>query len=262
MAKPNRQAPRRAIRRNAELDLRDVFLSVQHQLRAHLAGNRSAIPNPNAKGVATELKWLATLQKHLPSRYDVAKGFVIDAKGAMSDEIDVIVHDRHFSALLLNQDGTRYVPAESVYAVFEVKQTLDGATLNYAANKIRSVRQLSRTTTRIPHAGGIHPPKEPLDILGGVLTLDTSWKALRPSQLAAVLEEVAVGGRIDLACVLENGSFECRWNGKHPEISVCEQKTALMFFMLRLVARLQSLGSVPAIDWGAYAAKLGDHRRS
>lgn len=59
------------------------------------------------------------LQKHLPHRYQADKAFVIDSNGESSDQIDVVVYDRQYTPLLYNHDGQMFVPAESVYAIFE-----------------------------------------------------------------------------------------------------------------------------------------------
>jgi hypothetical protein len=36
---------------------------------------------------------------------------------------------------------------------------------------------------------------------------------------------------------------------------------ALVFFLFRLLQRLQTLGTVPAIDWNAYAAQLANRKK-
>jgi hypothetical protein len=44
-----------------------------------------------AAGAATEQQWLALFQRYLPQRYRCAGGFVIDALGRRSRQIDLIV---------------------------------------------------------------------------------------------------------------------------------------------------------------------------
>lgn len=39
-------------------------------------------------------------------------------------------------------------------------------------------------------------------------------------------------------------------------LSSCSSENALVFFLFRFLNQLQSLGTVPAIDWNAYAAQL------
>jgi hypothetical protein len=94
-----------------------------------------------AKGDVAEVNWHAALDgRHgregfLPGRYAVSSAYVIDAEGNRSDQIDLVVHDAHFCPLLFKQAGHRYIPAESVYAVFEVKPELNRDYVLYAGEK-------------------------------------------------------------------------------------------------------------------------------
>jgi hypothetical protein len=76
---------------------------------------------------------------------------VIDADGRESDYIDVIIYDRQFTPPVFNK---LYIPAESVYAVLEAKQTLNRESVIYAARKAQSVRLLRRTAAEIVDARG------------------------------------------------------------------------------------------------------------
>jgi hypothetical protein len=66
--------------------------------------------------------------------------------------------------------------------------------------------------------------------------------------------------RLDLGCALEGGAFEYRAGCP---ITVAPQEQSLLFFLVRLLMRLQACGTAPAADLGAYlkAAKLGADRR-
>lgn len=77
--------------------LHELFLKLQEELLAHLTTPRAVIPHQGAKGAATEARWMEMLKAHLPTRYCVTTGFVIDHTSAISDQIDVIIYDRHFS---------------------------------------------------------------------------------------------------------------------------------------------------------------------
>ena len=68
--------------------------------------------------------WLEMLNTYLPERYKADSAFVMDHRGRLSEQIDVVIYDRQYSPLLFKQDGVLYVPAESVYAVFDVKQDM------------------------------------------------------------------------------------------------------------------------------------------
>jgi hypothetical protein len=94
-------------------------MNLQEQMVAQLSTNREVISHPGTKGDATELQWLTMLNAYFPKRYSANKAFVVDSDGHLSEQIDVVVYDRQYSPFLFNQDNAMYVPAESVYAVFE-----------------------------------------------------------------------------------------------------------------------------------------------
>jgi len=239
------------------IDLRRLFLSLQSQLVATLEAGRKVISHPGAKGEAAELRWREMLADHLPSRYQVSKAFVIDAHGSLSDQIDVVVHDRQYSPLLFNQDGALYVPAESVYAVFEVKQELNREAVEYSGSKAASVRRLRRTSAAIPHAGGTFAPRPVFPILAGILCLDSSWNPPLGTALIDSLIDLAGENRLDLGCVARHGAFEISYpDAEAPRIEQTTADNALIFFFLRLLHRLQQLGTVPAIDLKEYGRSL------
>lgn len=240
-----------------KIDLKQLFLGLQNQLSVHLEVNRQNIPHPTAKGDTSEVNWLGMLDKHLPSRYQAKKAFVLEADGNLSEQIDVVVFDRHYCPLLFNQDGALYVPAESVYAVFEVKQALNKGYIEYAGEKVASVRKLRRTSTTIPHAGGMYPPKPPFNILAGILALDSDWSPGIGAPLIDALSSLPESNQLDLGCSLRHGSFEVVYeNGQPPTLDTSDKETALVFFFMRLLHRLQLLGTVPAIDLREYTKNL------
>lgn len=107
---------------------------------------------------------------------------MVDSQGNFSQQIDVVIFDRQYSPFIFTYEGEIIVPAESVYAVFEAKQTANAELVAYAQQKVASVRQLQRTSLPIPHAGGVYPPKALMPILGGLLTFESDWSpALGPS---------------------------------------------------------------------------------
>jgi len=240
------------------VQLKNIFLNLQKEMAVKLGGARSNIIHPSTMGDVSEDSWLQMLKMYLPLRYQAEKAFVLDSGGGLSQQIDIVVFDRHFSPFLLHQNGACYVPAESVYAVFEVKQDATKDTISYAASKAESVRRLKRTSAHIPHAGGRYEPKQPAEILAGLLALDSCWGKSFDGQLKRYVWTLAKSRRLNIGCVLKRGAFELvdEANGK---VSFCsfEQKQALIQFFLRLLARLQSVGTVPAMDLTAYAAALG-----
>lgn len=243
--------------RTMKVDLNELFFGLQKDLLVHLEVNRKNNRHPTTKGDVSEINWLGMLEKHLPSRYQAKKAFILDANGELSEQIDIVIFDRHYCPLLFNQDGALYVPAESVYAVFEIKQSLNKKHIMYAGQKVRSVRNLHRTSTSIPHAGGTYSPKPPFRILAGILTLDSDWNPGIGAPLNNALSSLADLDQLDLGCSLQCGAFEVLYdNGKSPKLETSSKEASLVFYFMRLLQRLQQLGTVPAIDLREYTKNL------
>lgn len=228
--------------------LRDAFARVQTNLRAQMALASQSISHAGTMGSVNEEHWLDLFRSYLPNRYDVATGIIIDSCGNRSDQMDVVVFDRHFTPTLLDQKNHRYIPAEAVYALFECKPTIDKAYIEYAEKKAASVRRMYRTSVAIAHAGGVFKPKEPFRILAGLLAPRASWADGLGESFRRNLttDETA---SLDCGCALAHGCFDLY----DDELLVASEEGAMMFFLFRLLSRLQSLGTVPAIDWAAYS---------
>ncbi len=239
-----------------KVNLRDLFLDLQDELSASLGVSRRNVGHPTAKGDASELRWVETLQTYLPLRYQAEKAFVVDHEGSVSDQIDVVIFDRQYCPFLMNHNGTKYVPAESVYAVFEVKQELTKEHIEYAGKKAASVRVLKRTNAHIVHAGGrIIDPKPPFRILGGLLTLESTWQEPFGESFKSAIHGLPDGNELDLGCCVRCGSFEFE-SGADESINAVDNDVSLVFFVLRLLHRLQALGTVPAIELDAYLGQV------
>jgi hypothetical protein len=246
-------------RQPPDVDLRGLFLALQEELTAALRANRAAFTHPVARGDTAELDWVAMLSTYLPNRYQVSRAFVIDADGRQSEQIDLVIYDRQYCPLLFTRHGHRHIPAESVYAVFEVKQFLSAEHIAYAGSKAASVRGLRRTSARIPHAGGTYEPQPLFDIVAGILALDSTWRPPLGESLASALSTLSPECRLDLGCALQSGAFETSYAGDQTlSLRRTGPGVALINFFLTLLKRLQALATVPAIDLAQYGRALGD----
>ena len=143
--------------------LRSAFLAKQNHLLAALEIVPDLTGHGTTIGDDSEANWARVLREFLPARYGIAKGQVIDSQGGISDQIDLLIYDAQYTPLLAKTaNGDLFVPAEAVYAVFEVKQEINRKLLEYAGKKIASVRELTRTSVNIAHAGGTYDPAERL----------------------------------------------------------------------------------------------------
>lgn len=236
--------------------LRDLFLQRQRVMHARLTASRMTLPHSTTKGDATELHWIDMLTAYLPKRYNVRKAQVMDHTGSLSDQLDIVIFDGQYCPLLLEDGGACYVPAESVYAVCEVKQELSKQEIEYAGRKAASVRALARTSAPIVHAGGTYPPKEPLPIVAGLLTTESSWSPPFGDAFVAALGGLAPDEFLQFGCALGHGAWEAERGEGGVVTSVSSGETALISFFLALLASLQRMGTVPAIDLSQYARAL------
>ena len=254
------------------IDLRNLFHGLQEQMLASLNVNRMFIEHPGSKGDATEQHWIEFLRAYLPERYKVDKAIVIDSTGNVSEQMDVVIYDAIYTPFIFKQDGFMYIPAESVYAVFEVKQDVKGY-IEYAAKKVESVRKLKRTSISMV-ASGITTPARPLTkIIGGMLTTTSSYK--ENDTVIKQLEDLKGLQTLDLGCLCDAGSFYVDYKETVPkdinpitdnckyieqvyesrevkEIEFSNKEVSLFTFFLQLVSYLKSIGTVAAIDINAY----------
>ncbi len=173
----------------------------------------------------------------------------VDSQGNFSDQIDAVVFDRQYSPFIFTYEEQLIVPAESVYAVFEAKQTADAGLVKYAQDKVASVRNLHRTSLPIPHAGGVYPPKQLIPIIGGLLTFESEWKPPLGASFERVLNEGEDDRRLDIGCVASHGHFVFDEDKGYDLVEGAKPATAFLF---ALISHLQFSGTVPMIDIDAY----------
>lgn len=232
-----------------------VLLSSLHEdIQQRLAAVRKSFGHPGTKGDASESVWISLLDKYLPKRYQASKAHVVDSLGAFSDQIDVVVFDRQYSPFIFTLEDETIIPAESVYAVFEAKQTVNAAMVSYAQKKIASVRRLHRTSLPIPYAKGVYPAKPLIPILGGLLTFESEWNPALGSSFENALSADTGDGRLDLGCVASHGHFF--FDQATSAYLLSNEERAATAFLFKLISSLQFSGTVPMIDIEAYAKWL------
>lgn len=245
--------PKAAAAVDGKAFLREALEAEQKVLATQLELSAKSITHNGLMGEVNEDHFIDFLRKHLPSRYEVDSGIVIDSRGASSDQIDVIIFDHHYTPTLLDQQAHRFIPAEAVYCVLEVKPTINKEYLEYAADKAYSVRQLERTSVAIPHAGGQYAPKPLFQIVAGIVASNVSWTdGLTAKAFATSLNLVKKKSAIDCGMALCDRAFD----NYDDSLKISRQGKPLPFFLFRLLHRLQSLGTVPAVDWNKYAGVL------
>ena len=198
-----------------------------------------------------------------PDRYGVDSGKVIDSQGHQSEQIDIVIHDTYYSPLMFSIGDAKFVPVESVYAVLEVRQSLNKGNLDYAAQKAESVRRLHRTSTLIPNQFGkaITKDLDEFPILAGILASASDWRRPFGDTLRSHLAGQPPRRVIDIGCALGAGAFDTEREPLVTDralvgLTISVPERALGSFAIRLLHRLQQLGTVGAIDYDAYASHI------
>ena len=238
----------------SDWSLPNVLSNLHKDVEHALSIARSSFGHAPTTGTASENVWLKLLQEYLPLRYRAANAHVVDSNGKFSEQMDVVVFDRQYSPFIFQFQHQTIIPAESIYAVFETKQTLTANELQYAHGKITSVRALHRTSLPIPTASGEVPAKPLHHILGGILTLESEWSPPLGPTVAKHLAGQDVAGRLDLGCVAAHGMF--RFDPKTGVHHITPRQHAATAFLFELIASLQAIATVPMLDVRAYAKWL------
>lgn len=267
-----------------KIKLKDLFSGLQNQMSAQLSTNREFILHPGSKGDSLEDTWIEWLRTYLPNRYCIDKAIVIDSTGQLSDQIDLVIYDQQYTPFVLTQNGIHYIPAEGVYAVFEVKPDLNGSITSvgesisyiaYAGRKIESVRRLKRTTTSIIDRGKKYDPRPLTKIVGGILASTNGIK--KKETLENHLKSLSGLQGIDMGCAVDYGAFFIDHLGNEDvnitdyskrindyyltrtikDIEFSKPEISLVSFFFQLMRYLQqSIGTVAAIDLSEYSKAI------
>jgi hypothetical protein len=238
-------------RKTPVFSIQKAFSDLQNEMNQCLIADGN-VEHPVAKGTLTEDRWVNFLKTYIPERYKADKAFVIDSDGNISEEIDIVIYDRQYSPFIFKRNNTKYIPAESVYAVFEVKPTMNKTNILYAAKKISSVRKLKRTSAKIPYVEGKYKPKKLFKILSGILTIKSGWQNPFNKHFYSVISELNSDEQIDIGCILKTGAFEINYK----EIATVSKEKSLVSFFMILLIKLQSMGTCPAMDIKKYCRNI------
>lgn len=235
---------------NGKTFLQSAFAAEQEVLTVQLKLSSESITHDGVMGEVNEQHFIHTLRKYLPKRYAAYSGIVIDSNGATSDQIDIVIYDNLYTPTLLDQQAHRFIPAESVFCVLEVKPTINKKYLEYAGNKAKSVRDLERTTIAIKQLDGKSFTKPLFPILAGIVATDVGWNdGISSKKFIQTLNKLTENCILNCGLALSDKAFDSYNN----VLTLSPSENSLIFFIFRLLEQLQSMGNPPAVDWSKYA---------
>lgn len=211
------------------------------------------IDHPTGKGDSSEESWREFLRSILPEKYKITKGYVIDSNGNESEQIDIIIYDALYSPLIMTTKANEmYIPSEAVYAVAEVKQTINKSYLEYTQKKIQSVKNLYRSSRGMISSGKKLPPRTPTKIIGLMLATNMNIDT------CTLNKHLKQYDNIDISCSINKGSFYVLKddNNKIIDIQNTSGNESILGLFFYLQNELHKIGTVAAIDIRKYANAL------
>ena len=152
-------------------ELRDHFRRLSSLLRAK-SDLASSMQHHGILGTVREAVVRDFLRPHLPRVFEITSGEVIDSRGSVSPQQDVIIADSSLPFIDVGAPGYARLLAESVVATVEVKSDLDKGELMRALRNIESVKGLHRQGTQTYHKGNALIQMEARPILSYVFAFD------------------------------------------------------------------------------------------
>ncbi len=130
------------------MNLNSTFRKISKAFAAEFDELTREISHNLTSGEARERVLITLLKKYLPSRMGIDSGFVIDALGGESKQIDVVIYDKTVGTIFEVAE-VKFFPCESVIAVGEVKSDIASSEkLADALEKISSVKALDRSNRK------------------------------------------------------------------------------------------------------------------
>jgi hypothetical protein len=127
--------------------LHSHLLGVFRALKARIDLINSSIGHAATQGGENECEIRELLASFLPPEYGVGTGRIIGTDGEASNQVDIILYDKHRANYTLSADSKLFL-ADHVYAAIEIKTTYTsgtgekGSSLSEALENIKSVRSL------------------------------------------------------------------------------------------------------------------------
>ncbi len=149
------------------------YQGILQQVRSEVDLIKTLFLHQGVKGEGNETVLRDLLKRFIPKRYGVGTGVVIDRDGNQSNQCDIVIYDTFQYPSLLALTSVHLFPVDLVYAVIEVKTTLNFKSAMEALSNISSVRSLKFIPdefgafyTRGRGGGGdTFAPKPPLGII-------------------------------------------------------------------------------------------------
>jgi hypothetical protein len=176
-----------------------LFAQAAAKIRADF-DSLALVPHSGERGREAEVIVRDFLEGHIPKRFGITSGFVIDSRDAISRQMDVVIYDALNCPMYRASESAAIIPSNNVAAVIEVKSKLDKAELADCFAKIASVKALAKS--RVPK--GMPEINQTMGI-SFAFTGATSIETLFSNYIELLRDSGGLGRHPDLVVVLDQG---------------------------------------------------------
>jgi hypothetical protein len=188
------------------LSRQQIFAEAANKLRREFGWISSTVPHSALKGHEAEKLVRKFLRRHIPKRFGVGSGFIIDQNDSRSKQSDVIIYDAYNCPRYRVSDHASIFPNDNVAAVVEVKARLDKERLVEAFENIAALKSLAKSETPKWPKPQRSEGETRIQTIGCVFAFESSltMQTLR-SHYVEEVERWRLGRHIDLILVLDRG---------------------------------------------------------
>lgn len=194
--------------------LAETMAAAADDLIASIRASRAAFSHSLTKGESAEAALREFFKSYYPDSIGVARGQVMDSRGAMSKQLDVILYDAHRTPVLYTdrESGARLIPVEGVIAAVESKMNLKAADIPSIVESARVLKQMNRDAYFIQEnpvivhevsAYGATWPRLP--VMYFVFAFEGPGMDTVADALNSAHANLPTHLRIDLTCILDKG---------------------------------------------------------
>ncbi len=178
-----------------------IFEQAARKLRADFQ-ELKLVPHSGVRGGEAEDLVKMFLKQHLPKRFDVGSGFILDPYNNVSKQTDVIIYDAANCPVYRASDEAGIFPSVNVAAVVEVKSQLTKDELISACANIRATKQLAKA--QLPDNAFLTTSQT----LGCLFAFGSAITLNKVSEhYFEILHDYGIGHHIDIILVLDEGTI-------------------------------------------------------
>ncbi len=235
-----------------------LFDEAEDEMRRAFHGWENDMSHQGEKGGIRERRVADFLVRILPRRYGIGTGHIVDAKGGVSNQVDIVVYDALDGIRYPIDDNYSVFPCECVFAAIEVKSRLTASknskspgTIYECIANTMSVKALDRTNADLP------------PIYTAVFAYGTQWSKNQEEKINYWLNYFYNEKRLelpDIILVLEPGfvsTYEPLGATSNHVGSISLNSSPLLYFITELSRQMQNNQTIVPNLYTSYKSILG-----